>query len=95
MMLHDVLHGIFVGRGSGKSISELKLSQDMVSVEHNPLLLVLLELRKAYENLGCGQILKTLEGYRAGPKMRGNIAYFWPKQEVVALNWGPWYPFFR
>ena len=45
-------------------------------MDHDPLLLVFLDLRKAYYNLDCVQLLKTLEGYVAGPKMRVIMAEF-------------------
>ena len=44
---------------------------DLASVDQDPLSLVLLDLIKLYDNLDCGRLLKTLEGYGAGPKMRG------------------------
>ena len=69
--IHDVLHAFSVGRRTGKAIMELKLAQDLESVDQDPLFLVFLDLRKAYENLDCGHIPKTLGGYGAGPKTRG------------------------
>ena len=62
---------------------ELKLEQKLASVDQDPLLLVLLDLIKAYDKLDRVQILNTLEGYRAGPKMRRMLAYFWERQEVL------------
>ena len=41
---HDVLCAFCAGRGTGMTILELKLSQDMVSVDKDPLLLVFLDL---------------------------------------------------
>ena len=35
----------------GTAIMELKLTQDLASVDHDPILLVFLELSKAYDNL--------------------------------------------
>ena len=55
----------------------------MSSVDQYLLLFVLLELRKLYDNLDRGRLLKTLEGYGAGPKMRGFLAGFWSRQELV------------
>ena len=50
---------------------ELKPAQYLESVDQEPLLFVFLELRKAYDNMDCYQILKTLDGYGVGPKMWG------------------------
>ena len=52
-------------------------------MDQDPLFLVFLDLRKEHENLDCGRLLKTLEGYGAGPKMRDILAEFWEWQEVV------------
>ena len=62
---------------------ELKLSQELVSVDQDPVYLVFLDLRKAYYNLDSGRILKTLEEYEEGPKMQGLLAKFWLRREVV------------
>ena len=48
IQFHDVLHGFWVGIGMETTIMDLKLSQELVRVDHNHLFLVLLYLRKAY-----------------------------------------------
>ena len=45
---HGILRGFCVGRGMGIATIEMNLSHEMVSVDQDPLLLVFLELRKAY-----------------------------------------------
>ena len=79
----------------GTANMELKLVQELTGVDQDPLLLVFLEPRKSYDNLDRGGLLKTLERYRAGPKMRGILAELWVQQEVVTR--GNWYhgPQFR
>ena len=59
--LHEVLHGFCAGRGTGTAIMEMKLPQDLAIMDQNPLFLLLPDLRKVYENLYRGWILKTLE----------------------------------
>ena len=51
LQLHNVLHGFLYGRGIGTSIVNLKLAQELSSVDHDPLLLVFLDLRKAYDTV--------------------------------------------
>ena len=58
--LHDILHGFRAGRGMGAEILELKLAQELSSIDHDPLFLVLLDLRKAYDTVDCGYLLTTL-----------------------------------
>ena len=45
---HDVLHGFRVGMLMGTAIMELNLAQELVSVDQDPLLLVFLDILKAY-----------------------------------------------
>ena len=83
MTFHDVLHRFRVGMGTGTAIMELKLVQELTIVDQEPLFLVFLYLQKAYDNLDCGCLLKSLEGYGAGPKRWVIMAEFWSHQEVV------------
>ena len=69
MMFHDVQRRFIVGRGTGKIIKELKIVQDLASVDQDSLFLVFLDLIKLYDNLERRWILKTLEGYGVGPKI--------------------------
>ena len=59
---HEILHGFRVGRGTGTPIMEMKLVQELASVDQDPLLLVFLDLRKLYEKLDNDRLLNTLEG---------------------------------
>ena len=77
MTLHDILHVFGTGRLMGTAIIELNPAQEMASVDQDPLLLLFLELRKSYDNMDCGRLLKTFEGYEARPKMWGILAEFW------------------
>ena len=78
-------------RGGGviyTDIMELNINQDLASVYQYPLLLVFLDLRKAYEYLYRVRLLKTLEGYGVGPKMWVVLAEFLARQEVVTQQNG-------
>ena len=44
-------------------IMELKLAQDLASIYQEPLFLVFLDLRKAYDIVNRKRLLITLEGY--------------------------------
>ena len=76
MTFHDVLNGFLVKRGTATAIMKLNLTQDLASVDQDKLLLVFMYLKKAYDNLDHGWLLKTLEGYRTGPKMWGILVEF-------------------
>ena len=57
VQFHNVLHGFCACRERGAAIMELKLAQELVSVDQYPLFLVFLYLSKAHENLDRGCIL--------------------------------------
>ena len=48
---------------------EIRLDQELVSVDHNTLLLVFLYLRKVYDYLDQGRLPKILLGYGVGTKL--------------------------
>ena len=80
---HDAFHRFHAGRKTETLIMELKLAQELVSVYQGPLLLVLLDLSKAYDNIDRRILLQTLARYGTGPKLRVLLAEFWLPQEVV------------
>ena len=84
--LHDVLHGLCAGRVTGTDILELNLTQELARFEQDPLLLVFLDLRKAYDTVDWGRLLANLEVYGAGPHMCKLLAVFWDQQEFVTLK---------
>ena len=49
--LHDVRYGFHTGRGIGTVTLELKLVQEIGSMNQDPLLMVFLDLRKDYETV--------------------------------------------
>ena len=65
---------------------DLKLAQELASVDQHPLFLVLIDLIKTYDNLDWGRLLQTLEGYGEGPKLWGLLEGFWSRQEVVTCQ---------
>ena len=81
--------------GTGTEILELKLVHELTSMKHDPMLLLLLNLYKAYNTIGCGRLLTTLEGYGVGPSMCRFLALFWYQQEVVTSQNGYLGPHFK
>ena len=79
---HDVLHGLLKGRGPVTDILELKLNQELISIDQDPIFLMFLDLRKEYVTLNLVRILMTMESYGAGPHMCGILAYFWEQHHI-------------
>ena len=67
---------------------ELKLTQDFSSIDQDPLILVSLEFRKAYDTMDRDRLLATLEGYGVVPWLCGLLETFWECQKVVPRNNG-------
>ena len=63
LQMHEVLYGFRAGRGTRTAIMELKLDQELSRIYQDPLFLVFLELRKAYNTVDQDRLLITLEGY--------------------------------
>ena len=76
LQMQGVLHGFSPGRGTRTSIMEIKLAQDLASIEQDLLFLVLLDLRKTYDTVDRDHLLITLEGYGAGPRICGLLETF-------------------
>ena len=83
LQMHGVFHGFRDGIGAGKAIMELKLAQELSSIDQYPLFLVLLDLIKAYDTVDWERLLITLEGYGTGPCLYGLLETFWDCQRVV------------
>ena len=51
LQMHDVLHRFRSRRGTGTTIMELNLAQELPSIEQDPLFLVFLDLWKSYDTV--------------------------------------------
>ena len=57
----------------GTAILDLKLAQELASVDQDALFLVFLDIRKSYNNLNCGRLLQALGEYGAELKLQVGI----------------------
>ena len=71
LQFHYVLHGFRAGIGMRKDIMEPKLTLELSSVYHEPLFLVFLQLRKAYNTVYRDRLVQKFKGYGAGSCMFG------------------------
>ena len=60
---HDVLNVLHVIIRTGTSIMELKMAQELVIIDQDPLFMMLLYMLKSHDTLYHSIILQTLEGY--------------------------------
>ena len=73
---------------------ELKLIQNLASIDHDTVFLVFLDLQKAYKTLDRERLIQTLEGYGGGPHLCGLLENFWAHQKVVPIHNGQCVPAF-
>ena len=83
LQMHDVLHGFRSRRGMGMAIMYLKFAQELVSIDQDPLFLVLLDFMKSYDTVHRDCLHITLEGYEVVPQLCGILDTFWDCQQVV------------
>ena len=69
IQFQDVLHKFCSGRGKGTATMDIKLTQELASFNQDPLFLVFLNMRKAYNTVDHVRLIRTLEGYGEGPHM--------------------------
>ena len=74
--------------GGGAAIMELKLAQELASMDQDPLFPLFLDLRKAYKDLERGRLPQKLAGYGMEPNLWGLLVEFWELQEVVTCQNG-------
>ena len=58
--INNALHYFRARRGTGKSIMEINLAKDIASIDQDPLFLVFLDLRNAYDTLDRDRLIITL-----------------------------------
>jgi hypothetical protein len=83
VILNDCLHGGHPRRGTGTAIMEVKLKQQLVWVDQEPLYQIHLDLRKAYDALDRGRCLEILAGYGVGPNLLRLQKKFWDGAKMV------------
>ena len=70
----------------GTAVMDLNLSQELSRIYHNPLSLVFLELRKAYDTVFREYHIQTFEGYGAGLCLCRLLETLWDHQKVAPIK---------
>jgi hypothetical protein len=67
--LHDVVHGFRANRGTGTSTMNVKLLMQKAKRESNPLYMIFLDIKKAYDTLDRERTIEILQKYGVGPNI--------------------------
>ena len=60
LQMHNVIHRFRDGIGTGTAIMELKLAHELFRIDQYPLLLIFLDLTKAYNTMDWDRLLITM-----------------------------------
>jgi hypothetical protein len=86
--LHDALHGFRKKRGTGTAIMEAKLLAQLRCRLDEPLYMIFIDLKKAYDTLDRSQAMRILEGYGVGANILRIIATIWEGDTMVPRQAG-------
>ena len=88
VQLDDALHGFRAKRGTGTAIMEAKLLAQLSCREDQPLYMIFLDLKKAYDTLDRVQAMRILKGYGVGDNIRRIINTIWEGDTMVPRQEG-------
>ena len=91
----DAIHGFRPGRGTGTAIMEAKLLAQLRRRTDEPLFLIFLDLKKAYDTLDRNQAMRILEGYGVGCNIRRIIQTIWDGDTMIPRQAGYYGKAFR
>jgi Reverse transcriptase (RNA-dependent DNA polymerase) len=72
--LHESIHGFRTHRGTGTAIMNVKLLMQYIQRDINPMYMIFLDVKKAYDTVDWDRILQLLQSYGVGPNMLNIIA---------------------
>ena len=84
----DAVHGFRPGRGTGTAILEAKLLAQLQMRSDEPLYMVFMDLKKAYDTLDRTQALRILREYGVGEKLLRIISTIWENDTMVPRQSG-------
>jgi len=84
----DAVHGFRKGRGTSTAIMEVKLLAQMRCRTDEPLFMIFLDLKKAYDTLNRPQAMRILEKYGVGPNVLRIISRIWEGDTMVPMQSG-------
>jgi hypothetical protein len=74
---HEAIHGFRMEQGTGTAIMNVKLMMQLAKRDSDPLYMIFLDVRKAYDTLDRDRTTKVLKEYGVGDKVRRIIELVW------------------
>ena len=84
----DAIHGFRPGRGTGTAIMEAKLLMQLHCRRDDPLFMIFIDLKKAYDTVDRSQALRILEAYGVGPNVLRFLRNVWQGDKMVPRQAG-------
>ena len=84
----EKIHGFRRGRGCYTAIGEAKLRIQEATCNYKTLYQIYLDLKKAYDSVDRDQVMRVLEIYKVGPRIRRYIKGIWDEQKFILRQAG-------
>ena len=81
--MHDALHRLRGGQGTGTATLEAKLFQHLGGLAHELLFQMFLDIRKAYDPLDREKYIEVMRGYGVGPNITQLLNSYWERQRIA------------
>jgi len=89
------LHGFLPNRSTGTAIMDTRLRSDLATAKMLPYHRIYIDLTKAYDCVDRSVLLRLLEAYGVGPKIRGILQTQWAAQQFITKQAGEFGPVLR
>jgi Reverse transcriptase (RNA-dependent DNA polymerase) len=81
--LHESIHGFCTQRGTGTAITNIKLLMQSIQRDINPMYMIFLDMKKAYDSVDRERILQLLQQYGVGPNICNIIEQIWRNDKLI------------
>ena len=88
VIFDDALHGFRAHRGTATGILEAKLQSQLSCRQSVPYYIIFLDLKKAYDTLDRGQVIRVLQRYGVGANLIRLIQASWAGDTMISRQAG-------
>jgi hypothetical protein len=77
------IHGFCTQRGTGTAIMNIKLLMQSIQRDINPMYMIFLDIKKAYDLVDRERVLQLLQQYGVGPNICSIIEKIWKNDKLI------------